>query len=332
MKKRILKIVSVILILTVIQQILAWALSPVSFARWVNHDIKTHRTEIDTVFFGASHMYIDLDPELFDKESDRCEKTLNCGTTSQTIAESYYYLVDLVSYCPNIKNVFLDTYTVSFMKLSESAGSDLQRKIVLSSRLNNPIYKALYVLTQFKTEELPSFLFKSLYYNDKLYEAGANIRTKLSDDYCSYSHDCTGFYEPYYYMGYVPYNKKGSGNLNLPENFELSSIINEDSFKYLDKMIKFCQKKNLNLYFIQLPVGDDAYNKEMALGTDIRARIDSIIKENKITYIDMNEPEIKYSVITEDDFYDSEHLNINGSQKITEYIASRVNELDRKAI
>lgn len=327
MKKRILKIISAVIVFIVLQQTLSWVLTPVSFVHWVNHDIKQHRTEIDTVFLGASHMYIGLDPKQFDSEAKISNTTLNCGTTSQSIAESYYYLKDLLSYCPNIKNVFLDTYTVSFMELPGNA-TDLQRKVVLSSRLNNPLYKSLYAVTQFKADEFPNFLFRSIYYNNKIYEAPKNIRYKLSDSYRNFDGNCEGLYEPYYYMGYIPYNKPSSNNLTLPEDFELSDKINDESFNYLNKIIKLCSKKGLNLYLMQLPVADDAYNKEMALGSPIRKSIEDIAQKNNIPYIDLNEPRIKYFILTPDDFYDSEHLTITGSQKITHYIAEEVNAIN----
>lgn len=173
---------------------------------------------------------------------------MNCGTTSQQLSEAYYYIKDLYDYCPNIKNIFLDTYVVSFMEQEESHGTDLQRKIVMADRFMSIKNKLLYIFDEFTADELPQYLFKSTYYKEHLYEIPSNIQLKMSDDYRNYDGNCKALYEPYFYMGYVPYDKESSGNLILPENVELSKTINEKSFKYLQKIIDFCKEKNKTVF------------------------------------------------------------------------------------
>lgn len=329
MKKRILKIICFVMIFLVLQQSVSWVISPVSFSHWVNHDVKTHRSEIDTLFLGASHIYIGIDPHLFDEKAEQNTCSMNCGTTSQQLPESYYYLKDLYDYCPNIKNVFLDTYVVSFMEQKESHGTDLQRKIVMADRFMGIKNKLLYIFDEFTADELPQYLFKTTYYKQHLYEIPSNIRIKLSDTYKNFDGNCEALYEPYFYMGYVPYDKASSGNLILPENVELSKTVNEQSFKYLQRIIDFCKEKKINLYLMELPVSDDAYTKEIKYGYQIKERIHSIANQEHITLIDMNTPEIKKNILSQKDFYDSEHLTRNGSIKVTNYIASKTKDFNQ---
>lgn len=323
MKKRLLKIISLIIVFVVIQQAFAWAISPISFSHWVNHDVKEHRNEINTLFLGASHMYIDLDPKLFDERAGIDSCTMNCGTTSQKIPESYFYMKDLFDYCPNMKNIFVDLYVGSFMKTQESHGTDLQRKIVMSDRFMGIKNKLTYVSAEFEADEIPQFLFRSTYYKEHFYEIPSLVKTKLSDDYRSYK-SISALYQPYYYMGYVPYNKPTSGNLVLPDNVELTDDIDEKSFEYLQKIIDFCKKKNLNLYFTQLPVSDSAYEEESKYSVEIQKRILEISEKNNIKFININDRAVKNTVLEDTDFYDAEHLAITGSKKITEYIAASV--------
>ncbi len=323
MKKRLLKILSLIIVFVVIQQAAAWAVSPISFSHWVNHDIKEHRNEIDTLFLGASHMYIDLDPKLFDESAGIGSCTMNCGTTSQKISESYYYMKDLYDYCPNMKNIFVDVYVGSFMDTQKSKGTDLQRKIVMSDRFTGIKNKLAYVAAEFTADELPQLLFRSTYYKEHFYEIPSLIRTKLSDEYRSYE-NVSELYEPYYYMGYVPYNKPTSGKLDLPDNVELTENTDGKSFEYLQKIIDFCRDKGLRLYFTQLPVSDSAYREESEYSVEIQKRILEISEKNGIEFININDRAVKSEVLDETDFYDAEHLAITGSKKVTEYIAASV--------
>lgn len=313
----------------VLQQSVAWVISPVSFSHWVNHDVKTHRSEIDTLFLGASHIYIGIDPHLFDEKAGQNTCSMNCGTTSQQLSEAYYYIKDLYDYCPNIKNIFLDTYVVSFMEQEESHGTDLQRKIVMADRFMSIKNKLLYIFDEFTADELPQYLFKSTYYKEHLYEIPSNIQLKMSDEYRNYDGNCKALYEPYFYMGYVPYDKESSGNLILPENVELSKTINEKSFKYLQKIIDFCKEKKIKLYLMDFPVSEDAYIKELRYGAEIKARINSIATQEQIPFIDMNTSAIKKDILTQEDFYDSEHLTRNGSKKVTAYLSSTFVELNK---
>lgn len=324
MKKRIFKIICTVLVFAVLQGAVAWAISPISFSHWVKHDIREHREEIDTLFLGASHMYIDVDPKLFDSKAGIGSCSLNCGTTSQQLSESYFYMRDLYDYCPNLKNIFVDVYLVSFMKQTQSKGTDLQRKTVMADRFMGLKFKAAYMAKEFKIEEIPQYLFKSTYYKDHLYEIPNLLKLKLSDEYKNFEGDFEGLYEPYYHMGYIPFNKPSKNDYILPAGIELSSEINENNFDYLNRIIRFCKEKGLTLYFTQLPLSDDAYEKEEKYGAEIRKRLNKIAEENNIRFININDRAVKSSLLTDADFYDAEHLTITGSVKVTEYIADSI--------
>lgn len=80
---------------------------------------------------------------------------------------------------------------------------------------------------------------------------------------------------------------------------------------------------------MDFPVSEDAYIKELRYGAEIKARINSIATQEQIPFIDMNTSAIKKDILTQEDFYDSEHLTRNGSKKVTAYLSSTFVELNK---
>lgn len=317
--KRFLKIAIVVIVAVAVSGFLNFILVPVSYAHWVNNDIKNNASQIDTVFLGSSTVFCGIDPKLFD-ENTGDTFAMNCGSASQKLMDSYYYLLDLKYCCKNIKNVFIDVYPVSFMNQEGNEASELQRKMILIDRYNKQYLKYKYIAAAFTVDDVLYGLLPFTYYNDRIYQSADNLKNKLSKDYrtCSYSYD--GFDVKYEGMGYIPYRYEPVEDLSLDPSIKLSKTHNPEAFEYLDKIIAFCSEQNINLFFIEMPLTQIAYEQEKPYTSEIKAKILQKANDNNIPFLDLNELRDK-NILDDNDFHVAEHLNVYGSQKVTEILA-----------
>lgn len=315
-KKRIIKAVSLIVAFLIIQSTFSWALKPINYARWVNNDIKTYKNEVDTVILGSSRVFCGFDPETFDKETG-CV-SFNLGSASQGIKDSYYYLMNCQRKFADIKNVFIDIYFVSLIKKEKSAGENLQRKIILLDRLNDPLTKIQYIFNSFEIDELPMAFFNTLYFKKDRDSIIGNVKAKLEPDYINLNPQCRSLLTPYKYRGYIPYPCSEKGDLSFPKETELNYNIDDEAVKYLNKIISFCKDKNINLFFVQMPISAIS-NSEVAEYRDFfNKEIAKISEENAIPYVDLNNND-KYVFSDDEHFTSPEHLNIKGAELATKY-------------
>lgn len=316
---RIFKIIVSIIVVITISNFLNFIMVPVSYAHWINNDIKNNASEIDTVFLGSSTVFCGIDPNLFDENTDKTY-AMNCGSASQKPMDSYYYLLDLTYRCESIKNVFIDVYPVSFMKQEGNNASELQRKMALINRYSNQYYKYKYIADAFVLDEIHYGLLPFTYYNDRINQLAEILKEKLSTDYRTYSYSYDGLAEKYEGMGYIPYCYESVADLSLDPSIKLSKDYNPEAFEYLDKIIAFCSEHNINLFFIEMPLTQIAYEQVKPYTSEIRSKILKKASDNNIPYLDLNELRDN-NVLNDNDFYVAEHLNINGSRKVTEVIA-----------
>lgn len=317
--KRFFKIAVLVLSAVLVSGFLNFALVPVSYARWVNNDIENNASELNTAFFGSSTVFCSIDPQLFDEKTGDTV-AINCGSASQKMMDSYYYLLDTAACCSNLENVFLDVYPLSFMKAEGNEAADLQRKMALINRYKNPLLKYEYIAKAFSLDDIYYGLLPFTYYNNNITLSVENIKSKLSDDYRSCSYDYDGFVEKYEGMGYIPYRYDPVGDLSLDPAINLSKEHDPQAFEYLGKIIEFCEEKDINLFFMEMPISQRAYEQEEPYAVSIRNEIRKIAEDKNVPYINLNEL-VENKILTDSDFYVAEHLNINGSKKVTEVLA-----------
>lgn len=321
--KRILKIISIILVFVLFNQIAFFAVSPPSFSHWSNHDIKVHRNNIDTAFFGTSHIYAAVDPRIFDAETG-CF-TMNCGSGGQGIKETYYYIDQMNKSCENLKNVFIDLYFEDFQLRKNNRGSEMQDKMVIYSRLTNPLSKIRYIGNVFEINELQYLVFPALYYNSHFEEFPNIIKQKLSPEYRNYASNFEYFKDKYIERGYIPYtqyDKNDSDRFHFADHIQYTREINYEAFEYLSKIISYCKDNSINLYFVQMPLSETANreNSEFLKYFDDKIN-EAIFKNGEINYLNLNATISRTEITDKTDFADGEHLSLSGSEKITKILA-----------
>ncbi|MCQ2479396.1 MAG: DUF1574 domain-containing protein [Clostridia bacterium] len=325
-KKRILKVLAVIVAFVLTQNVLIWALKPINSAHWVKEDIRTYKNDVDTLIFGSSHVFCGFDPDLFDEKTN-CV-SFNFGSASQGIMDSYYYLLSCCRTFPNIKNVIVDVYFTSLIEKTQSDGEEMQRKIVLLDRLNDPIIKAHYIFESFSIDDLPWAFFNAFYFNNKKELAIKNVIAKLEPAYRHCDPDNPHLENSYAGRGFIPRHVVAEDDLGFSKEIELNYNIDKEAVEYLNKIVSFCKGKDINLIFIQMPMSETARREVASYRNFFNNEIERIAKENEIPYEDLNDS--KYAFSDDYHFASSEHLCIQGAELATEYCAEILNDYINK--
>lgn len=326
--KRIIKIVSVVLAFVVLNQCAYWAVSSPSFSRWSNHDVKVYKDKTDTAFFGTSHIYAAINPEVFDAETG-CF-CMNCGSGGQGIKQTYYYIKQMNTSCENLKTVFVDLYFEDFQQKKDNRGSEMQDKMIIYSRLTNPIAKLDYIANTFEINEYQYILFPALYYNSSIENIPSNIKQKLSSEYRNYGRKCSFFTDPYEGRGYIPftnYDINDEKRLHFADHIQYTKDVNEEAFEYMTKIVDYCKEQNLRLVFVQMPMTSIANNENKAFIQYFDKIIDEYIEKNHLTYYNINVSADRSEVKDKKFFADFEHLSLIGSEYFTKVIADYYNSL-----
>lgn len=321
-KKRLLKVSAVVVVFLLTQNILIWALKPIDSTHWINEDIKIYKKDVDTLVFGSSHVFCGFDPDLFDKKTN-CV-SFNLGSASQGVKDTYFYLLNSNRTFPNIKNVIVDVYFTSLIKKEHSDGEEMERKIVLTDRLNDPVIKMRYIFSSFDVDDLPWAFFSTFYFNNKKEPAIKNVVAKFKPSYRKFDPNDPHLDHPYAGRGFIPRREKSENCLEFSKEIELNYTVNEEAVKYLHKIISFCKSKNINLFFIQMPMSEISRKEVSPYRKFFDNRIEKIAEENGIPYADFNDD--KYAFSDDYHFASSEHLDIQGAELATEYCAEFVNE------
>ena len=98
------KILLMIFVLFLMEQLAVFCLEPVTYTYYLEKDLeelKKQGKEPDVVLVGDSRIYRSFVPEIIDARLGNGEHcTINTGTGSQSIQESYFYLKDLLREYP----------------------------------------------------------------------------------------------------------------------------------------------------------------------------------------------------------------------------------------
>lgn len=120
--------------------------------------------------------------------------------------------------------------------------------------------------------------------------------------------------------GYKRLKVDSEGNTELADYSQLQAVVNEDEIlspecdivKYIDKVVELCNQYDVPLIFYRAPyISTENEIKKVNWLTDY-------CSDKNVLFID-TEKEIEFDPVFDfDDYY---HLNENGAQKVTEYLA-----------
>lgn len=307
MKENLKKIIGiVIVVMFIIMGInrLGYLLRPISTDNAFNAINTFHNIPIDSIEvmgYGSSHMWMSVNPiELY---SSYGIGAYNYGCTWQQLNTTLLFLKDsLKTQSPRI--ALIETYFVHEYK----ENTDMDGEIYYTTEIDNVSYKWEYLKQCFgnKMERYISYYMPLCAYHDNWVNIGKQNfqnRLEIQDDF-------------YRSKGFL--RRDEVTKIELPNclDFEQKEL-DGTSYKILDEIVKTCKENNIEIIFFTAPwKGEYKYSDVM----------EQYAKENDCIYFNMFEYVDEIGLNGSEDFYDEGHLNVNGANKVSNFLGKYIVE------
>lgn len=322
----IIRLIAFLAVLLIMNRILCFLLisDSSSYTRVTLHELYDE-DNIDVLFLGSSHCYRSLDPAITDKIFDA--NTFNAGTSSQSLDGSYALLVE-AGKNNNLKRVYVEMYH-SIAGETYKERTEMTSTYIISDYMHPSLNKYSYLINAGASECLINSFIPARRNWHKMFESMYVVNTvsdKLEDSYRNFDYP-VGVEEYYAGKGYVASTKQLKGGFSNKGHYgEISAnTFSEDDLKYLDKIINYCRKNNIEVTFFSAPMPDfrlvdiGNYDEYISQMNEIAAQYD-------VEYFDFNLCKESYFSYQSDYFKDDSHLNALGAEKFSEIFADFFNK------
>ena len=255
---------------------------------------------VDVVFLGSSHSYRSVLPmQLWE---DYGISAVNLGTSSQPMIATYYLMKEAVR-TQKPKAFVLDLYACSYSSYKKqnlmsfhSAVDFIPLNFTKLSLWWEQLRK------DFNLAEQLEFLFPVIKYHNRWSEL-----------------EETDFHVENYKKGGSPTAKieAQSPGKKVDQMAELDHVVE----KYLLKMCTLCQKEQIPLVVYTAPMAKDKSYKRICKKVNTGNRL---CRENGVIVFDMQDVMEGMEIDFRTDFYNSQHLNVNGARKLTAWMAGEL--------
>lgn len=262
--------------------------------------MQAHSSEVKILNFGSSHTYFGIRPQFF------CDCAFNLAFTSQSLKYDNFLYNQYALKCDSLRYIILP---ISYFTLRSDLekGSEWWRAkgyciyMGCTDHLYNPRYM-LEITSKDKLKMLPEVLF-------------GECDLKSCDEY--------GFGVSYK-KEYRVDDWSSSGSVAAKRHTSTHVERVDTNIQYLLSIINSCKERGVNVLLLTTPV---YYTYMEALDTVQLEEMISVcnrLDDNNEHVVYLNW--LQHQAFTEDDFYDADHLNEYGAEKLTkmldEYILS----------
>lgn len=258
------------------------------------------KNSIDVVFMGSSHVHCDVNTALLWEKYGIAG--YNYSGAEQPLWMTYYYLKEICKYqAPKL--IVLDLYSPARFKDDYQYNWFTDNTQGMRFSLN----KLEMIWNSSEPQHFLRYMFEFASYHKRYKDL-----SKEDWDYVfSDKKELASF------KGYTPYYKvEAQEEPELSEN--KSGGITLKSEIYLQKIIEFTEKNNIELYLVVLPyVTTD--EDELTYN-----RVKEIAESHGLEFNSTNYSYEKMQLNFEEDFNDNSHLNYIGSCKFTEYFGNDI--------
>lgn len=307
------KFIWTILLTIVLSFIILWGISKIFIPKWLDSDsnrmsyiikgfYKEPKNTIDILFTGNSDVYRGISPmALYEKLGVTSYNFVSAG---QRMWVGLPMLEEALRY-QSPKIVFFNIDELFFT--SKSVGNT--HKVYDNMSFGLPKIKGIFDANYENNGKLLHFL-PSVYFHDRYKEL-------TFDDFKYAFYDYT---DPLKGMDLVAFSKEFSYDLNYMEKSDEKEIIPEKNLEYLDKMRTLCEEKDIEFILIEIPSADSwNYKKHNA--------VEAYANDYNLKFLDLN---LNLDEMNFDWMHDSsdggDHLNIYGAEKVTNFIATFLEE------
>lgn len=263
------------------------------------------KNSLDVIFMGNSDVYRGISPiTLWDKYGIT---SYNFVSSGQRMWTAYYMLEECLKYqSPKLIVLNMD----SAFNESQSSESNY-RKTFDNMRLSNNKIKAIKDPT-FKNskEEILGYILPIIRYHSRWSEL---TDTDFVEAFKNYKFSYKGMDLT---TDIVPYNN----NFEYMERDNSNEEIGEKCSKYLEKIIKLCKEKNIELLLIEIPSAE-------SWSTDLSIKTADFAEKNNLEFIDMNLTASEFDFDWKTDTSDGgDHLNVYGAEKVSTYLGKIIQD------
>lgn len=290
-----------------------------SYTRITMHELYG-QDNIDVLFLGSSHSYRSINTAVLDEKWG--VNTFNAGSGSQNLVGSYYLLRE-ASRDNRISRVYMEVFyelqqDIPYYKSPTAA-------YIISDYMKPSVNRITYLWDSGGKDYLAHGLILARRNWQDLFEPSKIrqlLENKKSPAYRNYSYVKFDD-EEYAGKGFVRnYNEVQQGDFSASELFSPipENAISEYNRDYLNKIIDFCRKEEIELIFYSAPMSDfrirgvgnyDSYISQMK----------EFLKETDVPYYDFNLCRREFLDLDNSCFYDNHHLNGKGADLFSRAIA-----------
>lgn len=292
-----------------------------SWERAVMKEFYAQEENIDCLYLGSSHVYTDIIPARIDEINKK--NNFNLSTSSQPYMASYYLLKEALKY-NNPEHIYLEMYYMipyNFGDLDSAQVMTMNWNVLyqMPLSLNKLDYmfhlsnKKYGMMTFFPIRQFAEHTFDVAYIKSVLEQ-------KKTENYRNCIHIRDGR-APLFEKGFcttLDYMEPGTfkGNPSAIPDFGFDA----NSEKYLNKIIRLCQKENIDLTLFASPMPDF---RICCMGNydQYIAKINELAETYSLHYYDFNLCSPKYLDLQSDtNFIDYDHLSYNGAILFTDVL------------
>ncbi len=267
-------------------------------------DMYHAQENIDIVFLGSSHVYQSYDAEMADDIFGR--NTFNAGSSGQLLDQSYFLMKEICKR-NQVKTIYLDTtFLISRIKSSQNEESVFYISDYAKWSIDKIIY--LYESGGLKT----------------LCEGALSVKRSLANwdaaNFGEYRGD--GFVYCKETLSPEKVDFESYEDINLNSELPMS----EFSYKYLKKIIDYCQENEIELVLVDQPMLRDMVENVNGYSNYVDFMY-KICRENQLIYLNFNLYKGEIG-LTMEDYYDEHHLNGSGAEKYTKVFCNTVKQIE----
>ncbi len=315
------KIVLLFCLLFIFEQVLGFALEPVTYQHYLELELNRKLSEnqrLDMTFIGNSRISCCFIPSVFSNNMEDVECAINAGTGSQGIAGTYYYLKDILNQY-DLKYAVVGVDYQTFLREDRV----LKRDLVVLERINSPIIKAEFILDAFQPSEYIYFL-KSYQYRNNIWDIPANLKEKLSKEYRQGVY--TGDGMVYENLGFARETEVfgNSAGIYISEPW-VEENIDWEKVKYLDKILELCKEKDTQVFLVSTPLTiSTVYG---TLGYNECDQFFVQYSESKgVPYDNLNLLKNRADILPDQKMSSMEHVGADGADIISQYYCEILNK------
>ncbi|MBD5485905.1 MAG: hypothetical protein HDR18_10405 [Lachnospiraceae bacterium] len=339
--KKILKIISGIFVIVcaifAINGILSYVLidDADDEVRYAMHELY-EQENIETLFLGSSHVFCGYDPQILDEALG--ENTYLASTPVQKVDGSYYLLKEVIKK-NNIKKVYLDMYFWQYRDTPAERGSAQMYYIYcITDNMKNNWNRVEFLLNASDCDQYIEGFLPAARYGNYLLDLNRFeqvVKSKRNSEYVNYENIPSNFYKGAMIASGQAGNPKmitttdEAGIANISEN-----VISEYSLKNLDKIVKLCKEKEIQLVLVTTPF-TDFYVQTIGNYDTFYEYMKNYAEVNDIEYYDFNLCKTDILDMESEDFLDFHHLSGKGAAKYSAVFAdvmTSYDETERQAL